>query len=145
MFLLYTVVAAQIYKKKKYVLEPLHIFELNTLANFSLLFLNNVLVSMNVLCAISQWIQFYASLNVYTGLILSQVDRFLAIYWDASYKNKMTPGLAKGSLKVEDGTYPSLSPQPSATKFIKINWFYYLFPLTTFPFRGSCWSAGYSS
>ena len=112
MFLLYTVVAAQIYKKKKYFLEPLHIFELNTLANFSLLFLNHVLVSMNVLCAVSQWIQFYASLNVYTGMILSQVDRFLAIYWDASYKNKMTPGLAKGSLKVEDGTYHSSSPQP---------------------------------
>ena len=112
MFLLYTVVAAQIYKKKKYFLEPLHIFELNTLANFSLLFLNHVLVSMNVLCAVSQWIQFYASLNVYTGMILSQVDRFLAIYWDASYKNKMTTGLSKGSSKVEDGTYPSSSPHP---------------------------------
>ena len=100
---LYGGVAVNVYLKNRHDLEPLHIFELNTLANFSVFCLiraSKQLVifqlSSSVLCSIIQWFTFYSKINIYAGIVMSQVDRFLALHLHLEYKARITTELAKG-------------------------------------------------
>ena len=99
---LYGGVAVQVYRKHRYDLEPLHILELNTLTNISIFCLIRVikrlvifLLPNSVLCSIIQWLTFYSRINIYAGIVMSQLDRFLALHLHNQYKAIVTPGLAK--------------------------------------------------
>ena len=105
---LYGGVAGKVYRKNRHDLEPLHIFELNTLANISVFCLIRAikllvitLLTSSVLCSIIQWFTFYSKLNIYAGIVMSQVDRFLALHLHAEYKARVTPKLAKGRFRAE--------------------------------------------
>ena len=94
-------VAVQVYRKHRHVLEPLHIFEVNTLVNFSIFCLiraSNQLVIFQlcspVICSVIQWLTLYCKINVYTGIIMSQVDRILVLHLHTQYKARVTPELA---------------------------------------------------
>ena len=100
---LYGGVAVNVYLKTRHDLEPIHVFELNTLANFSVFCLiraSKLLVifqlSSSVLCSIIQWFTFYSKINIYAGIVMSQVDRFLALHLHLEYKARITTELAKG-------------------------------------------------
>ena len=79
-------VAVKVYRKHRNDLEPLHIFELNTLANFSVFFLVRAIkllvilqLTNSVLCSIIQWLNFY-SLPKYVSLyhsILTNLTSFI--------------------------------------------------------------------
>ena len=115
---LYLGAVAQIYKKNRFGLEPLHIFELNTLANIILVFVCQAFELVNIwkICPLINWLKYYARLNFTIGIVMSQVDRsdvvqgnieadvlllrFVALYWHASYKDRVTPMLAQGSRKI---------------------------------------------
>ena len=100
---LYSGIAVKVYRKNRNDLEPLHIFELNTLVNFSLFCLiraiKQLVITSSVLCSIIQWLTFYSKLNIYAGIVMSQVDRFLALHLHAEYKARVTPELAKGRFR----------------------------------------------
>ena len=103
---LYGGVAVKVYRKNRHDLEPLHIFELNTLANISGFCLIRAIKQLvilqltgSVLCSIIQWFTFYSKLNIYAGIVMSQVDRFLALHLHAEYKARVSPELAKGRFR----------------------------------------------
>ena len=91
--MLYIEAAVQIYKKHKNDLEPLYIFELNTLVSIAMAFLCTANKWFNIwkICPITQWLIHYSRLNVYVGILISQLDRFLALYLHMKYKERVTP------------------------------------------------------
>ena len=98
---LYGGVAVQVYRKHRHDLEPIHIFELNTLVNISVFCVIKAVkqliifqLTSSVLCSIIQWLTFYSKINIYAGIIMSQVDRFLALNLHAEYKAIVSPELA---------------------------------------------------
>ena len=105
---LYLVVTGNIWKIHRYSLEPIHIFELNILASAALLFINNSLFgfdphfhSINFYCGVVHFLDLYNKFSFYIGIISSQLDRFLALYWNVSYKGRVTPELAMKILLFE--------------------------------------------
>ena len=78
---LYAAVAAKVYRKHRHVLEPLHIFELNTLVNISVFCLIKAIklqvifqLTGFVLCSVLQWFTFYSRINIFVGIVMSQVE-----------------------------------------------------------------------
>ena len=99
--LLYLVVMGNIYRTHRYSLEPIHIFELNILASAALLIINNSIFGFDRLfepdhyfCAIGHFFGVFNTFSFYIGIISSQADRFLALYWNVSYKGRVTPELS---------------------------------------------------
>ena len=41
-----------------------------------------------------EWLRYYNWHDFITGLLITQADRFLALYWHAEYKGRVSPGLA---------------------------------------------------
>ena len=93
----------QIYQKNKNDLEPIYIFEINTLASITAFFLCNAYTVMEVefLCSIRNGLANYFRLNIFVGIMLSQADRFFALYWHAKYRQRVTPQLAQESLALQ--------------------------------------------
>ena len=98
---LYGGVAVQVYRRHRHDLEPLHIFELNTLANISVFCLIRAVKQLtgSVACSSIQWFTFYSRINIYAGIAMSQVDRFLALHLHAEYRARVTPEMAKGRFR----------------------------------------------
>ena len=92
--------AVHIYKKNKNDLEPIYIFEINTIASIAILILWSAytLLEVPVLCSIRDGLAYYFRLNIFVGILVSQVDRFFALYWHAEYRERVTPQLAMVSL-----------------------------------------------
>ena len=106
--LLYLLVMANIFKTHRYSLEPVHIFELNILASAALLIINNSLFGFDPFfdaddyyCGFVHFFGVYNAVSLYIGIIFSQVDRLLALYWNVSYKGRVTPELATKILVVQ--------------------------------------------
>ena len=99
--LFYFEAAVKIYKKHKNELEPLHIFELNTLISIAVGFGCSAYKWTNIwhICSsVNQWLIHYCKLSFSVGIILSQLDRFFALYWHTKYKGRVTPRLAMVSV-----------------------------------------------
>ena len=94
--MLYAEAAVKIYKKHKNDLEPLYIFELNTLFSIAMAFFCTAYKKVNVwkICPIIMWLIHYSRLDVSVGIMMSQLDRFLALYWHTKYKEIVTPSRA---------------------------------------------------
>ena len=107
----YIEATVHIYKKNKNDLEPIYIFELNTLANFAmfLIWRAYTLLEVNFLCSIRNCVLQYLRLNVSVGIIMSQLDRFFALYLHAEYRERVTPKLALVSLTKQKTVSPVLS------------------------------------
>ena len=89
-----------IYRKNKNDLEPIYIFELNTLVSIAMYFIWNayILIEAKFFCSIKNGVTHYLMLNICVGIMMSQLDRFLALYWHAEYRENVTPKLAMVSL-----------------------------------------------
>ena len=98
----YIEATVHIYQKNKNDLEPIYIFELNTLVNIAMFLIGTAytLLEVNFLCSISSGVLLYLRLNIFVGIIMSQLDRFLALYLHAEYRERVTPKLALVSLKI---------------------------------------------
>ena len=103
MSLFATEAGVQIYQKNKNDLEPIYIFEINTLASITAFFLSNAWTVMEVefLCSIRNGLACYFRLNIFVGIMMSQADRFFALYWHAKYRQRVTPMLAQESLALK--------------------------------------------
>ena len=102
--LLYLVVATQIFRRHRYSLEPRHILELNPLlacAVFAPLHIGSrYLADWPTVCGVVEWLRYYNWHDFITGLLLTQTDRFLALYWHAEYKGRVSPEVATRSVLV---------------------------------------------
>ena len=94
---LYTGVAEKIYSKYKYSLEPIHIYELNNLTNWALLAMFNALTALDIFfdesdffCPIIHFGLYYVVFSFYLGILITQADRFLALYWNVKYTSRVT-------------------------------------------------------
>ena len=94
---LYTVVAEKIYSKYKYSLEPIHVYELNNLINWALLAMFNALTALDIFfddsdlfCPIVHFAMYYVVFSFYLGILITQADRFLALYWSVKYTSRVT-------------------------------------------------------
>ena len=75
-------------KKYKHKLEPVHIFEINTLVDDYLMifnlalrhFIGGQLGDESLFCKISTIITFASRLSFYLDICWTQIDRFLALY-----------------------------------------------------------------
>ena len=99
--------AVHIYKKNKNDLEPIYIFELNTIASIAVFTLWSAytLLEIPVLCSIRNGLAYYFRLNIFVGILVSQVDRFFALYWHAEYRERVTPQLAMVSSKFDEKNF----------------------------------------
>ena len=85
-------------KKYKHKLEPVHIFEINTLVDDYLMifnlalrhFIGGQLGDESLFCKISTIITFASRLSFYLDICWTQIDRFLALYWNIEYKERVT-------------------------------------------------------
>ena len=96
--LLHISMLAHLLKKYKYKMEPVHIFEINTLVDKCLMLFNlglrhilgHQLGYESMFCKISTIITFTARLSFYLDICWTQIDRFLALYWNIEYKDRVT-------------------------------------------------------
>ena len=96
--LLYFSILGHLCKKYKNKLEPVHIFELNTLVDKCLVmfnlalrhFIGGQLGHESWFCKISNIIEFSSRLSFYLDICWTQIDRFLALYWNIEYKERVT-------------------------------------------------------
>ena len=95
--LLYAGVIQKIYSKYKHSLEPIHVFELNNLSNWALMAVSNILTALDIyfldsdiFCPIVHFFLYFIRFSFYFGIILTQIDRFLALYWNVKYKSRVT-------------------------------------------------------
>ena len=87
-----------LYKRYKNKLEPVHIFEINTLVDECLMIFNLALRHFvgdqlgyeSLFCRISTLITFAARLSFYLDICWTQIDRFLALYWNIKYMELVT-------------------------------------------------------
>ena len=94
---LYVVVIKRIYNKHSHSMEPLHVYELNNLCNWALLALFNIFTVFDVFfdkselfCSIVHFGLYYVIFSFYVGIIITQIDRFLALYWNVKYTTRVT-------------------------------------------------------
>ena len=93
-----------IYSKNKWNFEPVHILEI------SILFSCCLITSFFILFVLEKYsgsgdenaesCKFYlygllSDIYLNIGLILAQLDRFLAVYWNSEYKQRVTTDMAK--------------------------------------------------
>ena len=102
--LLYLVVAWQIFQRHRYSLEPVHIYQLNTIVTCAIFAPVHIgsryLANWGSLCRVIEWLRYYNWHDFITGLLLTQTDRFLALFWHAEYKERLSPELATKTVVV---------------------------------------------
>ena len=98
MNLLHISMLVHLCKKYKHKLEPVHIFEINTLVDLCLIISNLALRHLmgeqlgneSLFCKISTIITFASRLSYYLDICWTQLDRFLALYWNLEYMERVT-------------------------------------------------------
>ena len=89
-------ICAKIFRKFRYNIEPVHVFLMNYFGTLAFHILVNGIVSVLVLFPPSEeWCYEYnvwlaSNMTFLLGIIFMQIDRFLAIYWNLSYANRVT-------------------------------------------------------
>ena len=101
--LVYAIIFAKIYRRHQYKMEPVHILELNsymdlfiwgTFGEFGLGNMKKFLIDTSLFCNIINLIEIVSRFSWHADMTAASVDRFLAIYWSASYKERVTTSKA---------------------------------------------------
>ena len=91
----------KIFRKHRYSLEPVHLLVINimmdvcldsfakSVENILFIFIPESRISF---CKYTYFFRYYCAFCFYTDLILEQVDRFLALFWNVKYKTRVTYG-----------------------------------------------------
>ena len=96
--LLHISMLVYLYKRYKNKLEPVHILEINTLVDECIMifnlalrhFIGDQLGYESLFCKVSTLITFAARLSFYLDICWTQIDRFLALYWNIEYMELVT-------------------------------------------------------
>ena len=95
---LYSLVFAKIYKRHKYKLEPVHIFEmkcyidlyiLGIFGDFGFGSLKKYFLDNATLCFIINGVEIISRFSLHADTIVANIDRFLTLYWNAEYKERV--------------------------------------------------------
>ena len=94
---LHVFVIVKLYIKHRHHIEPIHIYEFSILSDmtvwFTTFFLGNFEWNYQgwaPYCVLVNFVDTSARLSGYADISASQVGRFLAIYWNAAYKERVT-------------------------------------------------------
>ena len=95
---LYVFVIVKLFIKHRHHLEPIHVYEFNILTDMTVWFFTFFLGNFESnfqgwapYCVLVNFIDTSARLSGYADISVSQVDRFLALYWNSEYKERVTP------------------------------------------------------
>ena len=95
--ILHVLVIFKLFMKHRHHMEPIHIYEFNILTDmtvwFSTFFLGNFESNFKdwaPYCVLVNFIDTSARISGYADISVSQVDRFLALYWNSEYKERVT-------------------------------------------------------
>ena len=103
MISLYSKIAYTFYKKNQYDMEPIHVFQLNFMIVSTLSVIFPAMASLDQLTGFIYqpggscyyyFPLFFAYFCFNTDLVMMQVDRFLAVYWNMKYASRITYKLA---------------------------------------------------
>ena len=99
--ILHVLVIFKLFMKHRHHMEPIHIYEFNILTDmtvwFSTFFLGNFESNFKdwaPYCVLVNFIDTSARISGYADISVSQVDRFLALYWNSEYKERVTTSSA---------------------------------------------------
>ena len=97
LIILYVIVTVKHFIKHKHHLEPNHIYELSILSDFLAIFTTVFLQQIErkyqswaPYCVLVNFVRISARLSLNADISASQVDRFLALYWNVEYKARVT-------------------------------------------------------
>ena len=83
-------------------MEPGHIFLINLMVDNALILLGTLFIQLNVLlfgnpliCTFLHFLDTWLNLGRLLGFLLSELNRFLSLYWNIHYKNRVTNDTAK--------------------------------------------------
>ena len=91
------------YRKTKYNMEPVHVFQLNFMSVSTFLVFSPFIVAVIKLFGAGNcfggycpnyFYGFFAETCFNIDIVLMQIDRFLALYWDLLYKDRVTTNMA---------------------------------------------------
>ena len=99
--ILHVLVIFKLFMKHRHHMEPIHIYEFNILTDmtvwFSTFFLGNFESNFKdwaPYCVLVNFVDTSARISGYADISVSQVDRFLALYWNSEYKERVTTSSA---------------------------------------------------
>ena len=94
---LHLVVIFKLFRRHRHHTEPIHIYEFNILTDmtvwFSTFFLGNFESNFEgwaPYCVLVNFVDTSARISGYADISVSQVDRFLALFWNSEYKERVT-------------------------------------------------------
>ena len=97
--IMYCIISYKIYMKHKTNMEPIHVFQINFMSlSIWLLFFQCIkiiheLSNFNESCLFYIF-GFFGHFSWNSDVVLMQIDRFLAIYWNIRYKSRVTTKMA---------------------------------------------------
>ena len=94
---LYVFVIVKLFIRHRHHLEPIHVYEFNILTDMTVWFITFFLGNFESnfkdwapYCVLVNFIDTSARLSGYADISVAQVDRFLALYWNSEYKERVT-------------------------------------------------------
>lgn len=94
---LYVFVIVKLFIRHRHHLEPIHVYEFNILTDMTVWFFTFFLGNFESnfkdwapYCVLVNFIDTSARLSGYADISVAQVDRFLALYWNSEYKERVT-------------------------------------------------------
>ena len=90
---LYLCCLYRLIKKYWHTMEPVHIFEINSVLDLTIIVIlravNNVETMIppdSYICILRQYVEMVSRWSLMADISMSQVNMFLALYWNAEYK-----------------------------------------------------------
>ena len=84
-----------------HTMEPVHVYEINSMGDLTIIIIQRAVTNIEPLisphsciCLLSQFVGKVSRWSLMADISMSQVDLFLALYWNAEYKARVTTRLA---------------------------------------------------
>ena len=98
---LYLYQLVKLITKYWHTMEPAHVYEINSMGDLTIVIIQRAFTNIESLisphsyiCLLSQFVEKVSRWSLFADISMSQVDLFLALYWNAEYKAKVTTRLA---------------------------------------------------
>ena len=98
---LYLYQLVKLITKYWHTMEPVHVYEINSMGDLTIIIIQRAVTNIEPLisphssiCLLSQFVGKVSRWSLMADISMSQVDLFLALYWNAEYKARVTTRLA---------------------------------------------------
>ena len=98
---LYLYQLGKLITKYWHIMEPVHVYEINSIGDLTIVIIQRAFTNIesvisphSYICLLSQIVEKVSRWSLFADISMSQVDLFLALYWNAEYKARVTTRLA---------------------------------------------------